>query len=725
MLGYNLNFVPSPNFFDKTKFKHDTKNFCRRIKLRSYFGNSNFTASPFKSTNSSWEPKEIHHTVETFIEQFANDINQSLDMPRSGPKKNLTKEEEKALNDLMTRNDIIFCSADKGGACVILDVNDYIKEAERQLTDESFYKELPSDPTKLHNELINNVIEKFKREQLLDQKTANGLKVHDPRTPLFYLLPKIHKAGNPGRPVVSSVNCHTSKISEFIDYYLQPLVKSLPSYIQDTTDFLNKLGKLPKTLPKDVHLVTMDVKSLYTNIPNNEGIDAIKDYITKSDISNMKPVLIAFLRLVLTLNNFSFNGANYLQISGVSMGTKCAPAYANLFMGSFEDKYILPNIKNKTMLYARYIDDIFFIWTGSKKELQTFFQHLNAVHSTIKFDCKTSTESINFLDTVVQITEQREITTKLYKKPTDEQPFLHQKSYHPNFTKTSIAYSQALRIRRICNRDEDFEAEIDLLIKKLADRGYERDKIMESIEKVRKTKREETLVYKEKVQLQAIPFVATYDKRIPDVKASIDKCWETLSINNQIASKFTQKPILSFRRNKNLKDMIGQTKIKDNKVCRGISKKRGKCTPCRSQVNNKCCKHIVSTTTFKHRVTNREFDILHNVNCKSKYVVYLVECVKCNGKQYVGKTWTTVSQRIYGHRSDAKKTDSILIDRHFLEPGHNFDQHFRLTIIERIEKADMDIDSKKHLLLQREDFWIKKLETLSPNGFNEELNFPD
>ena len=48
-----------------------------------------------------------------------------------------------------------------------------------------------------------------------------------------------------------------------------------------------------------------------------------------------------------------------------------------------------------------------------------------------------------------------------------------------------------------------------------------------------------------------------------------------------------------------------------------------------------------------------------------------------------------------------------------------------MTIIEQIIKKDMDINAKKHLLLQREGFWIKKLQTLTPDDFNEELNFPD
>ena len=55
----------------------------------------------------------------------------------------------------------------------------------------------------------------------LDEDIADGLKPIEPRMPRFYLLPKIHKEGNSGRPVISSVNCHTSKISSFVDYHIQ------------------------------------------------------------------------------------------------------------------------------------------------------------------------------------------------------------------------------------------------------------------------------------------------------------------------------------------------------------------------------------------------------------------------------------------------------------------------------------------------------------------------
>ena len=41
--------------------------------------------------------------------------------------------------------------------------------------------------------------------------------------------------------MTSSVNCHSSKVSEYVDYQQQPIVREIPSYIKDTSDFLRKL----------------------------------------------------------------------------------------------------------------------------------------------------------------------------------------------------------------------------------------------------------------------------------------------------------------------------------------------------------------------------------------------------------------------------------------------------------------------------------------------------
>ena len=382
LLNKNLNFVPTQKRYDKKQLDQDLQNFYRLIKLKGYFKDSSEQqyekneATLFKQQNRNWTPHRNHHSIETFIDIVQKDIDKMKQENLIEVKHNLTKGEQLALDELSKRDDILITNADKGGAVVILDTEKYIKEAERQLNDIKNYKMLNTDPTLTYTKLINAAIARFKNENIIPENISKGLIANSPRIPKFYMLPKIHKKDNPGRPVVSSINCHTNQISRYIDYHLQPIVKQIPSYVKDTNDFIRKISAI--NLPQNSILVSMDVKSLYTNIPNAEGICAVKrsyDQYTKKTLPTK--VIVTFLSLILTLNYFTFNSKFYLQTRGCAMGTICAPSYANIFMEHFEKTHIYPLIENKTKLYLRYIDDIIMIWTGSENELFNFLNDLN------------------------------------------------------------------------------------------------------------------------------------------------------------------------------------------------------------------------------------------------------------------------------------------------------------------------------------------------------------
>ena len=97
-----------------------------------------------------------------------------------------------------------------------------------------------------------------------------------------------------------------------------------------------------ENIPDSSILVNMDVRSLYTNIPIKKRIEVVETTLKRKNIGTR--IISTLLRLVLTLDNFVFNCQNYLQIKGCSMGTKCAPSYANIFMGVFEERYTYPLI---------------------------------------------------------------------------------------------------------------------------------------------------------------------------------------------------------------------------------------------------------------------------------------------------------------------------------------------------------------------------------------------
>ena len=113
--------------------------------------------------------------------------------------------------------------------------------------------------------------------------------------------------------------------------------------MKDTTDFIKKLDTV-KIAPVNCYLVTMGVKSLYTNIPHTKGIDVVKSFMNRHcATSKATAIVTTLLTLILILNNFIFNGQHYLQKMECPMGTKCAPNYADIFMGDFEENTHLSN----------------------------------------------------------------------------------------------------------------------------------------------------------------------------------------------------------------------------------------------------------------------------------------------------------------------------------------------------------------------------------------------
>ncbi len=114
-----------------------------------------------------------------------------------------------------------------------------------------------------------------------------------------------------------------------MDSHIKGFVKTLLSYIKDTTYFIRKLELFSnerRTQPdNELILVTIDTTLLYTNIPNHEGIVSIiktlePTYNRRVSLNSLRKLLTA----VLHLNNFQFNGKNYLQVGGTAMGIRLA-----------------------------------------------------------------------------------------------------------------------------------------------------------------------------------------------------------------------------------------------------------------------------------------------------------------------------------------------------------------------------------------------------------------
>ena len=111
--------------------------------------------------------------------------------------------------------------------------------------------------------------------------SVKNLVLTTPSTSRFYLLPKIQKPNNPGRPIVSACSCPTENISAYLDEVLAPFVKSLPTYVKDTNHALHIFDsfRFDTATPGHHFLFTMDVKSLYTVITQGCGLQALAYFL--------------------------------------------------------------------------------------------------------------------------------------------------------------------------------------------------------------------------------------------------------------------------------------------------------------------------------------------------------------------------------------------------------------------------------------------------------------
>ena len=208
------------------------------------------------------------------------------------------------------------------------------------LDNRDFYERLDEDLTDQFFEGVTSLLIDMMDRQIIDKEALNYLRPQNSRTSRFYILPKIHKDGIPGRPIIQSCAAPTENISQFVNFYLHPLVESIQSYIKNTTDFLCKLKSIGQ-VPAGSLLLTLDVRALYTNIPHNEGIEACRKALNTRRVQDPPTQnVINLITLILTNNNFSFDDKHCLQIKGTAMGTRMAPCMPTSLWMIWRETYL-------------------------------------------------------------------------------------------------------------------------------------------------------------------------------------------------------------------------------------------------------------------------------------------------------------------------------------------------------------------------------------------------
>ena len=188
----------------------------------------------------------------------------------------------------------------------------------------------------------------------------------------FYELPKLHKKDFPLRPIVSFCGSPSYRISKYLARILRPYSKKLYHTVNNSSNVIDSLKEFTRdNIPSlEYELVSFDVKALYTSIPKNLAIEAVKNVLSSyPEITNQLPIsmdtIVELINLCFDTTCFSVNGSFYRQIDGTPMGSHISSLFADFTMHMIESD-ITAQLGRYLHLWRRYVDDVLAIISKDK-----------------------------------------------------------------------------------------------------------------------------------------------------------------------------------------------------------------------------------------------------------------------------------------------------------------------------------------------------------------------
>jgi hypothetical protein len=615
---------------------------------------------------------------------------------------------KKFLKFLKTSN-LIITEADKNIGLVLIDKNIYNTLCYEHLNDITTYKIIEDfnlfDFQTEALVLISDLHDKFHLSDKIWSFIHNILKF-DSKIGKFRILPKLHKKKLGIRPIINCKNTTNEILSRFIDMILQPIVKKQEFYIKDSQNLIQITKNL--VFKNKCYLYSADFESLYTNIPFNDAITIVCDFVKQEKVDGVSAFAFhQILSFILKNNFFTFNDKTYLQIKGIAMGTTCAPSVANLYLCHYE---ILAKRNGILFLFdKRFIDDKIVI--DDKK----FGEDSLQIIYPIKLNVEENTK-ITFLDLKISIDISGYLNYDLHVKETHTGSYLIPKSNHPNHIIRNIPYNLILRIRRICTDYNKYRFHCLDLLEKLINRGYNAKTVCAIIRKISTLNRNDLVDYKYKPnaseRFKIYPIIITYDKQLQPYYKSIHYYW------NDYKFKFSNEKLnLTYGCLPNLQKLLV------NKI--QFPYNFGKYIKCQDSRCKLC--DYANTSQFLANKQDLPIILPSNSSCQSSNCIYIITCKRCKC-QYIGQT-QNLRDRInnhlwkiksYNRRSTIQSTqtqESIQhgdyhVPIHFNSSDHNVnDFSFQVFI--------QNIDEKR---IRLETDLITILNSVFPHGLNIKSN---
>ena len=585
-LGKGLTFVPT-SLANITSIMKDFSNTERLMRLRYMSKDKNNATIPIFRRKSNLKPI---YTESNKLEDYLYGTKLELANLTFKKQHNLSKSENTALRRLKGNDNIIIRKADKGNTIVILNRKDYIEEGFRQLNNGIHYTKIESVDVKQTQKIVQNQVAAMFNTSEIDKETFCYL--YDPftvpNTPYIYFLPKIHKISSlmssmdpikkdpnveikvPGRPIISQCGAATENIGRFLDYFLKPIVKKQSTYIKDTKEFINKIERI--IVPESSLLITYDITSLYTNLRFKDILSALKielDKNTDIQYSIRRPSscsLVKIAEILLTSNEFHFDGQAYRQIIGAPQGAVPSPEICDIaiyhhieeILGCFDSS-------NLISFHVRFRDDGFLIFNGSRKKAEELFEIANSCHELLKFTFEISDSKSVFLDTEVYKGYNHRthgtLDIKCHVKPTETFQYLHRNSCHPPSVFRSFIVGEIHRYLRNTNNVSEYDNKLEDFKIRLIERGYKANEINKCMRKLQFNDRKDILKkQKHDKEKKQIVFSTKYNMHAKQIKRCVLKHWHLITSDPTLKALFPSKIMVAYKKGKRIGDIITRNK---------------------------------------------------------------------------------------------------------------------------------------------------------------------
>ena len=365
-----------------------------------------------------------------------------------------------ALKCLANDPTVTITQADKGGGVVIMDKSEYVSKMNQLLQDSDTYKKEGTGSIEKLSKKFNQEARKILKRSEKGKQLINLLE-EAPIAPRMRGLPKVHKTNIPMRPITSGIGSAPHRLAKVL---ARPLSNSLgaisDAHLRNTDDLMEKIKDLDFT---DKCLASFDVKSLFTNVPVDGALKAIKSVVEKIIPEQLPLPKADFLKLIdlcMNFGGFKFNGNEYTQHSGLAMGSPLSPVAACLYMEWLE-KHHFKEIMGREVIWVRYVDDVLAV-VPKTMNLEAKLNELNSVDTKIQFTLEKENRGvIAFLDT--EIIRNNRVKFKVYRKPTNKECYVHFYSGHSDRVKRGVVIGFFLRAYRICS-EEYLDDEIQHII---------------------------------------------------------------------------------------------------------------------------------------------------------------------------------------------------------------------------------------------------------------------